>query len=296
MHKLLNNKKILPYLLILPVSIWLGLTIFYPIFDGIRLSFLNIDIPSVGKEADFVFIDNYIKMFNDSVFWHSFRVTLIYAALFVIGTTLISISIALFLNLKFKGRAIFRTLIILPWAVPYVVAVLVWRWILDYNFGIINFILKDVLHIVSENIEWMLNPKIAIFTVVIITIWKEFPIAAVMYLAGLQAIPLELYEAASVDGANNIRKFFHITLPQLKPVNTIVILLLTIWGLKRVTAIYVLTKGGPAMATQTLVIQSYLNAFSFFKMSYAATIGVFMLVLSLIISLIYLKLTLGKGS
>jgi multiple sugar transport system permease protein len=129
-----------------------------------------------------------------------------------------------------------------------------------------------------------------------ITIWKEFPIATVMYLAGLQAIPLELYEAAEVDGANNIRKFFHITLPQLKPVNTIVILLLIIWGLKRVTAIYVLTKGGPAMATQTLVIQSYLNAFSFFKMSYAATIGTFMLVFSLIISIVYLKLTLGRSS
>jgi multiple sugar transport system permease protein len=291
-ESIFNNKKILPYILLIPVILWLGFAIFYPIFDGIRLSFYDVKVPMIGKKANFIFLDNYIEMFQRADFRHSLRVTVSYTVLFLVGTVLMGLGTALLLNANFKGRSGARAAIIIPWAMPYVVAVLVWRWILDYHAGILNYILKDVLHLVSKPIEWTLDPKIAIYTVVIIAIWKEFPIATVMYLAGLQTIPRHLYEVADIDGANAIHKFFRITLPLLKPVNVILILLLTVWAFKRVTVIYVLTKGGPARATETLVIQSYLQAFNFFHMSYGAAIGTFMLVVSLIMSIIYLKIGL----
>jgi multiple sugar transport system permease protein len=291
-EKVFNNKKILPYFLIIPTLLWLAFTIFYPIFDGIRLSFFDVKIPIIGRESNFIFLDNYIAMFKNYDFWQSLRVTVVYTVLFVAGTITIGILIALLLNMKFKGRAVVRALVIIPWAMPYVVAVLVWRWMLDYQFGVINYILKDVFHLISTPIEWIGDPKIAIFTVALIAIWKEFPIPAVMYLAGLQTIPRDLYEAAEVDGANPRQRFFHITLPLLKPVNVIVILLLTIWAFKRVIVIYVLTKGGPARSTETLVIQSYLEGFKFFNMSYGAAIGTFMLIVSLFISIFYLRMSL----
>lgn len=295
-ENILNNKKILPYILISPVAISLIFTIFYPIFDGIRISFFDIKIPMPGRPANFIGFDNYKEMFSRPEFWGSFKTTIIYTFLFVLGSAILGILTALLLNLDFKGRAIARAAIIIPWAMPYVVAVLVWRWILDYNFGILNYILKDVFHFISEPIAWTSDIRIVLFTVIIIAVWKEFPIATVMYLAALQTVPNDLYEAAEVDGATSFQKFKHITLPMLKSVNYTVLLLLTIWGFKRVTAIYVLTKGGPARATETLVIQSYLEAFNFFHASYGAAIGTFMLVVSLIISIIYLRIGLRSSN
>ncbi len=295
-ENILNNKKILPYILIFPVVATLLFTIFYPLLDGIRISFFDIKIPIIGKESNFIGFENYKEMFGRPEFWGSFKTTIIYTFLFVVGSAIFGILTALLLNLEFRGRAIARAAIIIPWAMPYIVAVLVWRWILDYNFGVLNFILKDILHLINEPIAWASDPRIVLFTVIMIAIWKEFPIATVMYLAALQTVPKDLYEAAEVDGASNFKKFIHITLPMLKSVNYTVLLLLTIWGFKRVTVIYVLTKGGPARATETLVIQSYLEAFSFFHTSYGAAIGTFMLVVSLIISIIYLKVGLKSNT
>ncbi len=289
-----NNKRSLPYLLILPATVWLGATIFYPILDGIRLSFLNVDIPIQGRKQDFVFLSNYIQMFSREDFWRSARITLVYTVSFVAGSVLLGLATALLMNLRFRARAVARAAIIIPWAMPYVVAVLVWRWILDYHYGFLNFFLKDVLHVIAGPVDWIGDPSVAIVSVIIIAIWKEFPVATLMFLAGLQSIPVELYEAAEVDGAGSWIKFRKVTLPLLRPVSLTVILLLTIWGLKRVTVIYVLTKGGPVRSTETLVIQSYLEAFNFFHMSYAAAVGTFMLVVSLVVSMIYLKIGMGK--
>jgi multiple sugar transport system permease protein len=280
--------------LIIPATVWLGLTIFYPILDGVRLSFLDVDIPIRGRAQHFVFLRNYADMFSRADFWSSFRVTMIYTVCFVVGAALLGLLTALLLNLRFRWRTVARAAVIIPWAMPYVVAVLVWRWILDYHYGVLNFLLRDVLHVVSKPVDWVGNPTLALVSVIGIAIWKEFPIATLMFIAGLQSIPGELYEAAQVDGAGAWARFRNVTLPLLRPVSLTVVLLLTIWGLKRVTVIYVLTKGGPVRATETLVIQSYLEAFNFFHMSYAAAVGTFMLLVSLGISLVYLKLGMGR--
>lgn len=289
-----DNKRILPYLLIVPAGIWLVVTIFYPIVDGVRLSFLDVDIPIQGRHQNFVFLQNYIQMFSSGDFWQSFRITIVYTISFVAGSTILGLATALVMNIRFKGRGAARAAIIIPWAMPYVVAVLVWRWILDYHYGLLNYLLKDLLHLIVQPVNWIGDPTVAIVSVILIAIWKEFPIAALMFLAGLQSVPDELYEAAEVDGAGAWRKFTRVTLPLLRPISLTVILLLTIWGLKRVTVIYVLTKGGPVRATETLVIQSYLEAFNFFHMSYAAAVGTFMLVMSLLISIVYLRIGMGK--
>jgi multiple sugar transport system permease protein len=292
--ELLNSKKVLPYLLIIPATVWLGLTIFYPILDGIRLSFLDVDIPIRGRAQHFVFLRNYAEMFSRADFWNSLRVTMIYTVCFVVGAAFLGLLSALLLNLRFRWRTVARAAVIIPWAMPYVVAVLVWRWILDYHYGVLNFFLRGVIGAVSKPVDWVGNPTLALVSVIAIAVWKEFPIATLMFTAGLQSIPGEFYEAAQVDGANAWARFRNVTLPLLRPVSLTVVLLLTIWGLKRVTVIYVLTKGGPVRATETLVIQSYLEAFNFFHMSYAAAVGTFMLIVSLGISIIYLRIGMAR--
>jgi multiple sugar transport system permease protein len=294
LERFYDNKKILPYLLLVPVALWLAATIIYPILDGIRLSFFDVDIPMEGRKQNFVFLRNYLEMFAREDFWNSCRTTLVYTISFVAGSTVLGMASALLMNIPFRGKAIARAAIIIPWAMPYVVAALVWRWILDYHYGVLNFFLKDVVHLIASPIDWIGNPSVAIVSVIAIAIWKEFPIATLMFLAGLQSVPEELYEAAQVDGANEWMKFTRITLPSIRPITMTVLLLLTIWGLKRVTVIYVLTKGGPVRATETLVIQSYLQAFEFFHMSYAAAVGTFMLIVSLAISILYLKIGMGR--
>jgi multiple sugar transport system permease protein len=283
-----NNKfGILPYLLILPTLIWLGSVIFYPIFEGIRLSLYDVKGVMIGEKYVFLGLKNYADVLSDPYFWKSLRITLIYTLALTCGSISIGFVTALILNERFHCRGIARTLFIIPWAIPYVAAILVWRWILDYNFGVLNYFLK-VLHLTSKNIGWYLEPNYALFSVILIAIWKEFPLATVMFLAGLQAIPTQQYEAAEIDGCGYLAKLRFITLPSLSSISKILILLTIIWSFRRVTVIYVLTQGGPSRATETLVIKTFNEAFSFFRMGYGSAIGTTMLILTLIFSAVYM--------
>ena len=199
---------------------------------------------------------------------------------------------ALLLNEDFKGRGLFRVLIIIPWAIPVVVACLVWILMFDYQYGIINHILETI-GFLSSPIAYLGDVRAALPAAMVVNIWKGFPWVAIMLLAGLQTIPVGLYEAAVLDGASAWKKFRHVTLPMLRPVSAVVFLLLVVWTVKDFAILYVLTGGGPANSTELLTVYVYKSAFKFFRMGEAAAGGVVLLLISLFFTIIYLKVSRG---
>lgn len=190
-----------------------------------------------------------------------------------------------------RYKSIFRTFFILPYAIPDVATGMIWLWMLDYQFGIVNYLLTK-LHLVKEPVLWFNNPMLALMTIISIEIWRLFPLHTLVIFAGLQDVPEELYEAADIDGAGGVSKFFKITLPHLKQVLVILLTLTIIWCFRRFTLIWLLTRGGPNRGTETVVIQIYSYAFNFNKMGYAAAIGNILLLITIgmvIFYFIYLR-------
>ncbi|QPM67646.1 carbohydrate ABC transporter permease [Atribacter laminatus] len=268
--------------LIIPATIIMGIVVIYPIITTVLMSFTDAPLVSLSKPS-FVGMFNYSNWLMNLDFWRSFWITLLYTFGVTIGSYIIGLLTALLLNLNFPGRAILRGLILIPWAVPEVAAVMVWNWMFDYQFGIVNSLL-------SSPIGWVLDAAAAPWTVTVVTIWKQFPLATVIILAGLQAIPIERYEAAEVDGANSFQKFFNITIPGLKSVNIVLIMMLILYTFKRVTIVYLLTGGGPARATEILPVTTYLEAFKYFRLGSASAVGILSLILTLVITFIYSKM------
>lgn len=277
-------------LLVLPALLVLGFVLFYPIGLAIYSGFFDIGMMNLGQQ-EFVGLDNYRKMVSTPAFWASSRVTVVYTIGVVAGAYLVGLGNALLLNTAFRGRTLARTLIIVPWAIPHVVTVLIWNWMLDANYGVINYFLQT-FRIIESPLQWRAMPDLALISVVGVTVWSVYPVSLVMLLAGLQSIPRDLYEAAAVDGSNAWQRFWHITWPGLAPVNIVLILLLSLMAFTRVvTIIYLMTAGGPAGATETLPIQTYLTAFKFFRMGYASAIGTVVLAIAVIFSIVYLVVT-----
>ncbi|CAN5734004.1 sugar ABC transporter permease [soil metagenome] len=270
----------LPYLLAIPILIYEGIFILYPIFDGIRGSFYQ--QRNLGAPANWVGLDNYRRLLRDDFFWNSVSKTLIFMA----GVIVLSIGFGLFsavvLNRAFFGRSVARGIVTMPWAFPEVPAVLIFIWILNPQFGVSN-VFANWLPWIGENPKWLLDPDLAMASVVLITAWKGFPFYSLVILAALQTVPHELGEAARVDGATRRQVFFAVTLPCIMPTMLLLVVLASIYAFKQFTIIWLLTGGGPAGATDTVVIRIYQTAFRFYDFNYASTVGVagFLMVFSI---------------
>lgn len=273
-----------PYLLIAPAMIAIIVLIILPIIQGVAMSFFA---TMFGEKAPFIGFNNYLRMVRSPDFLHVVWITLVYTFVSVIGCFVIAMAIALLSNANYRGRVVARVIMTTPWAIPEVAACLIWGWILNYEYGVLNHILKAV-RLIAEPVGWLQNPKVALATVLGVTLWKIFPLSAVVLLAGLQSIPEHLYESARIDGGNNLQIFRYVTLPSLRPISSILILLTTIWSFRRFTIIWVLTQGGPSLATETLVVGVYRSAFKSFDMGYAAAMAVVGLLLSSLITFVYL--------
>jgi len=245
------------------------------------------------RNDHFVWLGNYINLFKDDIFWHGLGNSIKITVLVVIGSLTLGLICALILNKSFRGRGIYRSLIIVPWAVPPVAAVLVWLWIYDFQFGVLNYILRT-FGFASDNVPWLVNTSFAVFSVTAVIIWKQFGIATIMLLAGLQTIDYGLYEAAEIDGASKFQRFLNITLPGLRPSGGVLILLVTVWTFREFTVIYLMTQGGPARATETLVLLTFIEAFNNYNLGYASSMGIITFVVSIVISVGYYKLLLSK--
>ncbi len=274
LQRLLGRDFAIAWLFLLPlVAVLVGL-IAYPFVSAIWLSFQR---KMVGGEATFIGVGNYYTLLTNPVynFFTSVRVSLVYVAVSIGLKFILGMAMALLLNEKFRGRTLMRGILFLPWAMPTMIVALAWRWIYEGSpSGLFNMILIDYLG--SDTVvQWLANPKIALWSVIIATIWQGTPFWTMMFLAGMQAIPQEMYEAAKIDGANVFQRFFGITMPLLRSVIVITTLLSTIWTANSINFIYVLTKGGPVNATMTFPMLAFdLGIIGARQMGLAAAVSV----------------------
>lgn len=280
-------KRQTPYLLIAPSIAVITAALLIPVAYAVYLSGTDANMLSLSS-YHFVGLDNYKKFFTSPSLGKVFRSTLIYVVLGVFLTYVIGLGAALILNMKLRMKPLFRAILILPWAIPQVVLVLIWKWMLNPQYGCINYLFSS-LHLIPMNFSWFSDPKFAIIAIMLVTIWKQYPLSCLILFAGMKTISGELYETASIDGASAFQRFFYITLPGLKYVNSVLVLLLTIWSFTNFVIIWLLTMGGPSDQTATLSIFTYLNAFKFSKLGYGASIGVVCLMVSLIFSFFYYR-------
>ena len=274
-----------PYLLALPIIVYEGALVLYPIGQAIYSSFTRTELLATATPT-WVGLANYQRMWNDAGFWRSLGTTVVYTVLVVMATMVVALLTALLVNRQFFGRSATRAVITLPYPFPEVAAVLLWAQMFSQQFGVWNVFARWLLPI-PENLPWLTDPNLAMGSVLAVTLWKIFPFYSLVLLTALQAVEAELYEAARIDGAGPFASFWHVTLPGIAPTLGIMTLLVTIFSFRRFTTIFLLTGGGPAGSTETLVIRVYNTAFRFYDLSYGAAIGVAGLLVTLLIATVY---------
>lgn len=281
------GKGWLPYALILPILVYEIFFIVYPIYEGMKLSLYR--QPRGGKPMRWVGLDNYSRMLRSDTFWNVMQNT----AVFTIGVIIIAVGFglgsALLLNRHFPGRTMARAMMTIPWAFPDVPAVLTFIWMLNPNFGVMN-VFARALPWVHTNPTWLLDQRMAMVSVILITAWKGFPFYSLVILAALQTVSQDLMDAARVDGANKLQVFRTVTLPAISPTLLLLVVLALIFSFKQFTIIFLLTGGGPAGATETIVIRVYNTAFRFYDFNYAAALGVAGFVMALTIALVFIMI------
>ena len=259
--------------------------IFIPMIYTFGLSFFNYVIWK-PNEIRFVFLGNYAKALSDEIFRISFKNTLVWIVGVIGMQLLLGLAAALLLNRNFVWRGLARSLILIPWVTPSVITALMWRWMYDGNSGVINDLLVR-MGILNHYVPFLANNHTALPAIMVALMWQGFPFFAVMILAGLQAIPAELYEVADVDGARPVQKFFFITLPMITPILLTTILLRTIWVANSLDIIFIMTGGGPGYASHTLPLYSYIRAYKGLDFGYASTIAVYLTMLLVAIVTLY---------
>ncbi|MFB6291425.1 MAG: carbohydrate ABC transporter permease [Candidatus Bipolaricaulia bacterium] len=285
----MNIRKYQGYLFVLPTVLLLLVILGFPAFMAI----LNSVTPIWSEGFSFT-IRNYVKLVHDPIFWNSFIKTIYFVGSIVFLHFLIALPIAMALNSQIRARNFFRVLAILPWTMPDVISGLAWRYMLKPTQGIVNHILMT-LEITDNYISWLGNPKLAMPSVILAEVWRAYPFVMVILLAGLQAIPQQLYEAARVDGASFFQTFRYITIPQLKRPFAVALALDTIWEYRRFGVIYTMTKGGPGHATEVFSMRVYKEYFKFFNFEYAATIAVVVAGVMLLITLPYVRMMVSEA-
>jgi multiple sugar transport system permease protein len=280
------NKRelLLPYLLVAPALVVLLTLSIYPLLYSITISLQQ--QTSSGVVWSLI---HFKRLASDGFFQTAMVHTVIYALAALTCEFLLGLGLALLLNQQIRGRGLFRASLLVPMMLPTVVVGVVWRLLLHPNFGAINGTLKQV-GINVENLTWTASPRLAFLAVIAVDVWQWTPFVFLVLLAGLQAIPQEPYEAALIDGSTRWQTFRHVTLPLLKPAILIVLLLRTMDLLRVFDQIFILTEGGPGVATEMISLYIYRTAFRFFDFGYAAAMSFVLLVLTNVVSVVYLKL------
>jgi multiple sugar transport system permease protein len=272
--------KLQAYAFLLPSFLGLLAFSFLPIIAVAVLSFFNWGLIA---QPTFIGLENYSKMLQSSSFWHSLLVTFEYVLLNIPMQTVFALLLALLLNQKFPGRGIFRTLFVVPWMATAVAMGIVWQWIFDPQNGALNSFLS-LFHITGP--AWLSSTVWALPAIAAVNIWQYTGYNMLFFLAGLQGIPPDFYEAASLDGANRIRQFFAITLPLLTPTLFFVLVTDIIGSAQVFDTVYVMTKGGPGNATNVLNFSIFRQAFEFFHAGYASALSMVLFLILLIITLL----------
>ncbi len=270
----------------LPALIVLTMLVAYPIMYTALLSVTD-------QQGNLVGLQNFQRVMQARTTPVAFYNTLVWVGGSVVLQVVLGTATAILLNEKFAGRAIVRSIAVIPWVIPGIVGALTWAWMFHTEFGIINYMLTAP-GIVDEPVGWLVSRNTVMPAMIAINVWKLFPFVAIMVLAGLQAIPKDLYEAARVDGAGFWDEVWHVTLPQVRPVIVAVTLLLVIWALNHITTIFAITRGGPANSTLITPIQIFRLAFESVQFHQAAALSVMFFAATMVIVAVYIKVLSAK--
>lgn len=281
------RQRFIPYLFLAPALIILGLTVFYPALQAFYLSFTQYEY-DITQPPLWIGLENFQRLLSDRVFWKTLINTLVYLIGVVPILVIAPLGLAILVNQALPGIRWFRAAYYTPVVISMVVAGIAWRW-LYAETGLFNQFLQS-LHLSEEGIPWLTSPRFALFSVMAVTIWKGLGYYMVIYLAGLQAIPADLYEAGAIDGSDGWRKHWDITVPLMRPYLFLVAVISAISATKVFEEVYIMTQGGPRNSSKTLVYYVYESAFQDLEISYACTIGLVMFLLILVLSVLRLIL------
>ena len=281
-HKVGGQYQNVGYLLIAPAFLIYGLFVLVPIAVTIGMSFTDFNL----KTFSFVGFQNYIDLFSDNVFIKSLLNTVLYSVITIPISLALGLALASLLNQKLRGRGFFRTLFYMPNIFSMVAVSMAWLYLFDTNNGILNRIL-DIFGIAP--IGWVTSSSTALLSIVIMSVWNTTGYNMILFLSGLLSIPEYLYEAASIDGATRFRKFVNITIPQLAPTTFFVFVMACINSFQVFGQVLIVTNGGPLNSTTTIAHQIYKNGFEYYKMGYASSQAVILLIIILLITLVNFK-------
>lgn len=265
------------------------------VLPGLLLLILVLGFPAItsilysikAEQTGTYTLANYNYLLKDPFFKTTFWNTAIFVFASVATHMILGLAVAMVLNSAIPARPLFRLIALLPWVVPDVVAGIIWKWMCDPIYGAINDVLLKI-GFIDTPVEWLSNPKLAMFSVVLVNLWRGFPFVMLILLAGLQSIPRHLYEAAAIDGASKLQTFFHITIPGLRKMIVVALALDIIWEVRRFGLIQAMTQGGPGILTEVLSTYTYKQYFQFFRFEYASSVAVVMSIVLLLVSLPYI--------
>lgn len=275
-HRRLNNFFLIPSALII-----FGMLV-YPLSSVIYYSFHKRNI--LDKNSSWIGLQNYVDILSDDTFWKALWVTIIWTAGSMIISALIGLGISLLVQERFKFRNFIRGLVLFPYIVPTIVVILIFRYMFNDLYGIVNHIFQLIG---LEGQTWLAKPNTAMITLILIGSWKFYPLFIITLLGRLQMIPSSLYEAANADGANYWQRFRHVTWPAILPMFLLTLLLRGIWTFNNFDIVYLLNQGGPLQSTQTLPLLVYQTGFGEFNLGYASSIAVLMIIILIIVTFIY---------
>ena len=274
------SKNLTPYYFLLPPLIFLILIAIYPLLFSLKLAFYRWNLVNVLDQY-FIGFGNFTRLFTDDSFWNAIKVTFTYVILATVIEFFLGLSLALIASQELKGIKIIRTLFLIPMMMAPLVVGLMWRYLLNANYGIVTFLIKTIFRVTPP--EWLSHPTWSLFTLIFVDIWQWTPFMFIILLAGIQSLSKSPYEAAQIDGARKHQIFFYITLPLLRPVILVSILLRVIDTFRVYDLVYSMTRGGPINKTESLSWYVYQTGFKFFDFGYASALSWIMLVITMII-------------
>jgi ABC-type sugar transport system permease subunit len=281
----------LGYLFVTPIAVAVLALVAYPFCYAVYLSLTH---KLVGLPPVFVGLENYIRLYEDGFF----RRAVYNSFLFTFGSVgfklVLGMLMALVLMSKIRWRSFWTGVLLIPWVAPTVVSALNFLWIFDGSLGVLNYLLVKVFRILPQGVGWLSEPGTAMASVIAVNVWRGFPFFGISFLAGMKAIPGELYEAAAVDGASALQRFRHVTLPGIKNITIIVMLLSTIWTFNDFGIVYILTKGGPGGSTMVMPVLSYETAFGAQRLGEAIAVALYLLP-GLALTIVVLARYMKKG-
>jgi multiple sugar transport system permease protein len=275
-----------PYLFLAPSFAILLVFLIYPLFWNIYIALHDVSLTTLLKDWEYIGLENFVALFNDPNFYTSLKVTLMFVGGSVTLQFGMGMLMAIVLNQHIRGSGVYRAILIIPWTISAVIAAFSFKFILDDNFGILNYILNQMG---IASVGWLSDSSIVVWSLVIANMWYGTPFTLLFLTAGLLSINPTLYEAARIDGASKIRSLFHITLPLLKPFMIINLILITMWSVNLFDIQLIMTGGGPLFSSTTTSLYMYRQAFEFGLLSKGAAAGIILILINLTVAIIYVK-------